>query len=324
MIRVPLSQIIDKIKEEKGLSESEINAKIDAKLRHLSGLISREGAAHIVANELGVKVVELGGRIKIKNILAGMRSVETVGKVTKVFESRDFKTENREGKVGSFVIGDETGTIRIVCWGDQANKLKDLQENDIVVIQNGYVRENNGNKEIHLNDRSRLIINPPNVTVGDVKTTNRERKNIKDLTENDQNVELFGTIVQSFEPRFFEVCPLCNKRMKQTELGFECAEHGKVEQKYSYVFNVVLDDGTDSIRVVCFKNQAENLLGKTEEEILKLKDNPSLVEQIKTDLLGQMVRFVGRVSKNTMFDRMEFVAQLVLKPNPQEEIARLQ
>ncbi len=326
MIHVPLSQIINKIKEEKGLSEAEINSKIEAKLSQLSGLISKEGAAHIVANELGVKVLELGGKLKIKNILTGMRSVETVGKVVRIFETRDFKTENREGKVGSFIIGDETGTIRIVCWGNQADKIKELNENDIVVIQSGYVRNNNGNKEVHLNDRSRLIINPPNETVGEVKTTStRTRKKIKELTENDTDVELFGTIVQSFDPRFFEVCSLCNKRLKQTENGFICQEHGKVDAKYSYVFNVVLDDGSDSIRVVCFKNQAENLLGKTEEDILNLRENPVLFEPLKNDLLGQMVKVVGRVSMNTMFDRMEFIAQLVFtNPEHEEEIARLQ
>ena len=149
MIQVPLSQIIEKIKEEKGLSEEEINARIQAKLTQLSGLISKEGAAHIIANELGIKVIEMGGKLKIKNILAGMRSVETFGKVTRIFEVRDFKKENREGRVGSFIIGDETGTIRIVCWGSQADKIREFKENDIVRVQNGYVRENNNSKENH-------------------------------------------------------------------------------------------------------------------------------------------------------------------------------
>lgn len=324
MIQVPLSDIIAKIKEEKGLSEAEINSRIDAKLDQLSGLISKEGAAHIVANELGIKVMETG-KLKIKNVLVGMRSVDTVGKVTKLFDIRDFKTENREGRVGSLIIGDETGTIRIVCWGSQADKIRELKEGDIVRVQNGYVRENNAQKEIHLNDRSRLIINPPDEKIGEVRQNTRERKKINELKETDQNVELLGTIVQSFEPRFFEVCSVCNKKLKQTEAGLACDEHRIVEPKYSYVFNVVLDDGSDSIRVVCFKNQAENLLGKSENDILQLKENPEMFESLKNELLGQMVKVIGRVSKNQMFDRMEFIAQLVFtNPNPEEEIKRLQ
>ena len=93
-------------------------------MKQLSGLISKEGAAHIVANELGVKIFEqASGKLQIKNILAGMRNVEAVGKVTRKFELREFQTENRSGKVASVVIGDETGTIRMVMWGELAEKI---------------------------------------------------------------------------------------------------------------------------------------------------------------------------------------------------------
>ena len=55
MFKLPLQDIINKIKEKTELSEAEINSKINQKLDQLSGLISKEGAAHIIANELGVK-----------------------------------------------------------------------------------------------------------------------------------------------------------------------------------------------------------------------------------------------------------------------------
>ncbi len=86
MLKIPLQDIIEKIKKETSLPESQINQKIEQKLSQLAGLISKEGAAHIVANELGVKLLEaFQGKLQIKNILAGMRSVETVGKVTRKF-----------------------------------------------------------------------------------------------------------------------------------------------------------------------------------------------------------------------------------------------
>ena len=58
MLKIPLNDIIAKILKETSLSEAEINTKIDQKLDQLSGLISKEGAAHIIANELGVKLFE--------------------------------------------------------------------------------------------------------------------------------------------------------------------------------------------------------------------------------------------------------------------------
>ena len=262
MLKIPLADIIAKIKEKTDLSDADINTKIDEKLKQLSGLISKEGAAHIIANELGVKLFEqVSGKLQIKNILAGMRSVETVGKITRLFELREFKTETREGKVASMVIGDETGLIRVVMWGDQADNIRQLKEGDIVKIVGGYVRENQGRKEVHLNDRSRLITNPPGETIGEVAAAEpkpeAQRKTIKDLTETDTNTEILGTIVQAFEPRFFEVCPDCGKRAKPDGNNFICPEHNAVTPDFSYVLNVVLDDGTENIRCVFFRNQAE-------------------------------------------------------------------
>ena len=92
---MPLEQAISKIKEASGLSEEEIKGKIDAKLDQLSGLVSKEGAAYIIANELGVKLFEqTSGKLQIKNILAGMRDVETVGKVTRKFDVKEFQRKD--------------------------------------------------------------------------------------------------------------------------------------------------------------------------------------------------------------------------------------
>jgi len=326
MIKMPYNDILEKIQEKSGLSEQEIKEKIDGKLKQLSGLISKEGAAHIIANELGIKLFSaLSGKLQIKNILAGMRSVEVVGKVLRVFELKEFNTKGRAGKVASFVIGDETGTIRIVMWGDQAENIAKLKENMIIKVVGGYVRENQNGKEVHLNDMGKLIINPEGETIGDVKEkTSGKRKKINQLNENDSNIEILGTIVQVFDPRFFEICPECGKRAKLKEDAFFCDAHGKVQQNYSFVLNVFLDDGTDNIRVVCFRNQALKLLNKTQEQMIEYKDNPEKFEEMKTELLGNIVKFVGKTTKNDMFDRLEFISQLVFpNPNPDDEIKAL-
>jgi replication factor A1 len=327
MIQIPYTDIIQKIKEKANLSEEEIDLRIKQKLRQLSGLISKEGAAHIVANELGVKLLEkVSGRLQIKNILTGMRDVETVGRVVAAYEPRTFQSGDRSGKVGSFILGDETGTIRVVCWGSLADNVSQLKENLIVKILGGYVRERNSQKEVHLNERGKLILNPPGETVGEVKFTTKTstRKNIKDLQENDSNVTILGTVVQTFEPHFFEICPECGKRLRQSEEKFICDVHNVVTPDFSYVLNLFLDDGTENIRVVCFRDQADALLKKTRQEILQYKTNPEKFEEVKTALLGTIVKFSGRVVRNTMFDRLEFISQQVdPNPDPEEEIARL-
>ncbi len=325
MIKIPLSTIRQKILKTAKISDSELDTKIEQKMEQLSGLISKEGAAHIVANELGVDLYEnMLGKLKITNLLAGMRNVETVGKVQRKFDVREFAVNGRQGKVGSIVIGDETGTIRLVLWNDQTKNLENLKEGDIVKIANAYVRDNNGRKEVHLNDRSKFIINPEGEAITEVKQYSTTRKRIADLGENETDIELLGVIVQLFEPRFFEVCPLCNKRAKQQDGSFVCAEHNAVTPDYSYVLNAVLDDGTDTIRLVCFRNQAERLLKKTTEQMRDYRLNPQNFASIKNEMLGETVKVVGKSSKNTMFDRMEFVTRLVFTDiNPEEEVKRL-
>ncbi len=329
MIKVPYNTILEKITAQKQLSKEEIEAKIKEKMSQLSGLISQEGAAHIIANELGVKLLEQteGGKSKIKDIMAGMRSVTAVGKVTAVYETREFqRKDGQPGKVGSFVIADETASMRIVLWNDLADKLAELKQDMTVKITNAYTKENNNGVEIHLSSSSELQINPQGESIGEVAQKQEAvRKKIEELQQNDNNIELMGTIVQAFEPRFYEVCPQCNKRVKPKEGIYSCPTHGTVTPSYGYVANITIDDGTSSIRTVFFRSQLVNLLKIDHEKMLAIKDNPASFQPLKDDLLGKTIKIVGRVSKNDMFDRLEFVAQLVFPdPNPSEELKRLE
>ncbi len=326
MLKIPIGTIIDKIKEQKGLSEEDIRGKIKDRMEQLSGLISEEGAAHIIANELGVQLLP-SGSVKISEIVEGMRSVETVGKVQRNFGVREFSTGDRQGKVGSFILADESGTIRVTCWQDQTEFMENLQENDIVKIVDGYVKENNGQNEVHLNTRSRLVKNPENIKIGEVATFQRPeagRKKIIELEENDTNTEILGTIVQVYDLKFFEQCPDCRKRARVTESGAVCDQHGSVTPLYSYVMNAFIDDGSGSIRTVFFTNQAQNLLKKNDEDIQVFRTSPELFEQVKNGLLGEMVKIAGKVTKNQMFDRLEFMANMVNRDvDPKQEIERL-
>ena len=171
MINVPVKDIIAKITQHTGQSEDDIRKKIAEKIEQLYGLVSEEGAAHIIANEYGIKLFEMSGELKIRDVLIGMKSVDVVGKVLRKYELREFNTEKRKGKVANLMFGDETGTMRVVFWNDRTNDFTQIKEEDIIKIKGAYVRDNAGRKELHLGDNSHVIINPPNVTI-----TTRERK----------------------------------------------------------------------------------------------------------------------------------------------------
>src|SRR3989338_1478162 len=112
MLKMPYEEIVSKIEEKTGTAKAEIEAKVAEKLKQLYGLVSKEGAAHIIANEMGVKIFEVtSGKLKVKNLLQGMKNVELQGVVRRIYEVREFKTEKREGKVGSFLFADDSGIV---------------------------------------------------------------------------------------------------------------------------------------------------------------------------------------------------------------------
>ncbi|MBI2550525.1 DUF2240 family protein [Candidatus Woesearchaeota archaeon] len=336
MIRLSYDEIIARIQEKSNLSQSELSSKVNAKMAQLAGLVSKEGAAHIVASELGIKLVDqLSGRLQIKNVLTGMRDVETVGRVFQVFDERQFSSNGRDGKVASLQVADETGSIRVVMWNEQADNARAVKAGDVVKVKSAYVRERNGLKELHLNDRSVLIVNPPGETV-DVQVpaaypqqqqrAAAVRKKLSELSESDAMAEVLGTVVQVFDIKFFEICPECGKRARQSQpdSSFVCNDHGATAKpSYSYVLNTVIDDGTETMRLVLFRRMAERLLNKNEQEMLAYRAQPDSFQQVKNDLLGTFVKAVARVNKNELFDRLELVAQEIHEANPDEEITRL-
>jgi len=106
--------------------------------------------------------------------------------------------------------------------------------------------------------------------------------------------------------------------------SYNCPQHGNVNPDFSYVLNVFLDDGTGNLRAVFFRNQVEKLLEKSREELLSYRTNAQEFEKVKHDMLGKMIKIMGRATKNVMFDRLEFTAQLVFpNPDPVVEIKRL-
>jgi len=315
MISIPIELIIQKISEQTSLSEEKVKQKINSKLEQLSGLISKEGAAHIVANELGVKLMQTEGIIKIKNLLAGMRDIELNCKVVRKYDLKTFENARGQGKVFKFLAGDETGIMMVVLWNDKADLEKKFKENNLIKIKQANVRDNNGKLELHLGEGSTIELNPEGVNI-DIKTTTKtERKKISDLKEADENVEIFGTVVQVFDPKFFKINSE-GRRIKE--------EENPDGATYGAVLNIFVDDGTDNIRVVLWKNQILNFLQIKEKELISFKENPASFEEYKNKMLGTMMKFIGRTTKNEMFGKLEYVANIVLaNVNPDEEIKQL-
>ena len=331
MFGLQYQDIIKRISQEANISEQELEIKVKDKLTKLGDLVTKEGVAHIIAHELGVKIFEPIGKLTIDKLMAGMNSVNLLCKVVKIFGIREFKTDKREGKVANLLVGDETGVTKLVMWDTNQIKLLEdnqIKENSILKIKNGYVKENNGFKEFHLGNRSQIIINPENEVIN-LKPFNPNsqefiKKQIKDLQDTDNNVGIFGTITQLFEPRFYEACPECSKKARLYDGKFQCDTHGAITERLVPIVNFIFDDGTESIRATAFRTTAEMILDIKTEELYELRQYPEKIELLKNKILGKQLTLIGKVNKNEMFQRREFTANRILNTNQQNLVEEMQ
>jgi replication factor A1 len=298
--------LIDRVVKATNIDREEIEKKVEAKKTKLSGLISREGAAQIIAAELGVSFENQD--VKISELMPGMRKVNVVGKILQLFPIREFEKNGRSGKVANFRFADETGNCRVVLWDVNHISLLesgDIKEGDIVEIRNASTRDT----EIHLSGFSEF--KKSSVEIAEVKEENTAAEADISGLVNGQTVKIRGLIVQMFPIRFYSVCPECNKKVVAAlnagapEEGkaevFSCVEHGQVNPKKRGILNFVLDDGTECVRTVLFSDAINKLSDENE-----LADEAKF-EAFRKDMLGSEVYVMGNVRKNSMFHNLELI-----------------
>ena len=104
----------------------------------------------------------------ISGLTSGKFKVTLSGKVVKDWKLNTFtrKNDGSEGRVHSLLIGDDGGTIKVAAWGEHTDALKEVQEDDIVVISGGYTKDGqlkDGHQyiELHVGKRGSIAIAPP-------------------------------------------------------------------------------------------------------------------------------------------------------------------
>jgi len=318
------NELLQKIIEKTGSSQDEIQKKILEKQQELSNLVSKEGAAYIIAKELGLDVFpKVKRRLEIKNVVPKIRDLKLTARVVRVFEPREFKGKNgKKGKVASIILGDETGNIRLSLWDDQTNIVEKLNPGMAVETFGAYTREDGvGGVELRLGNRGgvRILEQSELPTFEKLKRPEAGRINIADLKEG-ETAEIRASLVQLFETSiFYEVCPQCGRRVVKEGNEFKCDEHGKVEPTKTIVLSGIIDDGTGNIRVVFFRDAALELIGMDIKKALENEE--SFFDNI--DVLGKEFIINGKVRKNKMFNRLEFVANSVKEADSIEEANKI-
>lgn len=318
MIQATYQQLIERISKLSGLPLDEIQRRVEAKKAKLSGLISNEGAAQVVAAELGISFERQ--KFKVIDLLIGMKKVQVIAKVLEIYPVRKYRRGEHEGEIGSMLVADETSSVRVVLWDtNHIDKIKnnEIQKDSVIEIKGADVRGTTA-KELHLNSTSEISLSEVKIEkISRAIETPRTVK-ISDLKSGEFSA-VRATIVQLFQPAFFLVCPECGTKVSYEGDKAVCMKHEVVIPKKRALINIVIDDGTDNARALLFSENLFKLMKINDEEIEKLQD-PMFMTEKKQGLLGTEWLFSGRIRNNVLFNRSEFLVNELQEQDPDELI----
>jgi len=104
------------------VSEEDFREAVEQKVEQMGGLADEETAAMLIAHELSENEVNA-----IADIETGMEEVKFLAKVTSVGDLRTFERdgEDEDGHVINVEAADETGSVRLAFWDQQAVSIDD-------------------------------------------------------------------------------------------------------------------------------------------------------------------------------------------------------
>jgi replication factor A1 len=320
--------LVEQISEESEKDEDEIRERIEDKMKEMSGLVSEEGAAHLIAKEEGVELAEtVEKELKVENIVPGMRRVDVKAKVVDITDVNTFERDDGEdGKVQNLVLGDDTGTIRMSLWDEQTDVTEKVDVGDSIHITGAYSREDNrGNAELRIgNDTQMEMLDEDIGAVQESSSSGgggqHERVNIGEVMDENMNYEVVGTVVELYTDNpFYKACPECNKKVEEADGAYECEEHGEVDIEYNLILSAIVDDGYGNIRTVFFRDRAKELL---DAEDADFDGDAETVQEYGEQVKGRNVTVQGRARYNDFFNRIELIGNDISFVDEQELLAQ--
>ncbi len=160
-----LEAVLEKIlKARPDLTRSQLLELVERKIAEAGNLLNPEGAAFLVASELGVEIwgKPLPTGLKIKDLAPGLRDVSLVGRVLAVHPVKSFRRPSgEEGKLRRLTLGDETGMLEVYLWNEKADEAgrMEISQGLLVKVEHGYTRRGlSGRVELHLAEKGSLTI----------------------------------------------------------------------------------------------------------------------------------------------------------------------
>jgi replication factor A1 len=196
----------DILSKRRELSQDQILALIEEKKREGRGLLSDEGAARLVAEELLVQTrgTELG-RMRVRDLVPGLNDVNISGRVLLTWPPQDFqRKDGTPGRVMRIVLADKSDRVRCAIWDRHVDFLlrAGALQGRVLRVGHAYTRQGlAGDTEVHAGDRSSIEIDPEDMPTSDLPEFGDLFTPLGELSPGANQVNAIG-VVQS-EPRHY-------------------------------------------------------------------------------------------------------------------------
>ncbi len=111
------------------IPKEEFERRVEAKISECGDLVDEPTAAMMVVGELGRE------HVKIRGLSARSSLFSFFGKVIDKTEPKEFnRADGEKGWVATLLLGDETGTTRVVLWDEKAGAALDTAAGDVLEV----------------------------------------------------------------------------------------------------------------------------------------------------------------------------------------------
>ena len=291
--------IIEKIiTQRKDLTKKEIADRIASKKKEAQGLLSDEGAARIVAQELFVKVNgKTFNQIRIRNLVSNLNDVTLSARIIALWPIKEFRKSNDNiGKILRILLADKTGTIKCVLWNGKAEQLASDGDilGKIIRLSHAYTREDlTGSPEINCGDRCDITVLPSDFGDSEFPELSTFFNNLSDVKIDDTEVNIITTV-----------------NSKPEIINF------KQDEEKGNVLRSSVTDGKTTINIVSWNDKIELLRDLNPGDILQIvgaqvREAQNHKPEIHVGK-GSIINILDKTSKNN--DKLIFSKIKDLKP----------
>ena len=275
--------------------------------------------------------------VAIKEVIEKEGVFTIQGQVTQVDDLKEitFK-DNSTGYLLSIVVSDETEAIRVTFWRDDAELYSDLEVGDKIILKKVQIRFSSySNRNEATFRRGSELIKDDSIDISETHELPQRRRavgstrdsftgdyiNIGDI-DSEGFQEIKGFVAKEISRiTVYEACTKCRRKAENCN----CPD-GPESLEFRQILNLLIDDGTGSIRTTFIGDNADKIIGLDAADVkISLEEDldNNFLKELSQQIVGRDFIIKGRVKFSDYTNKYELVVNAFKEMDPSQEARRI-